>query len=83
MSEHTCSACGGKSMDPKCTMCGGTGFDTHCTDVPVCPWCGEEMSTDDLSPGCAVFCDDCDKEVRIDIDYTPYYYTNRVEETES
>lgn len=83
MSEHICSTCGGKSMDPKCTACGGTGLDTHCTDVPVCPWCGEEMSIDDLHPGCVVFCDDCGKEVGIDIDYAPYYYTNRVEGTES
>lgn len=81
MSKHTCWFCKPEAPDPNCAWCKGTGFDIECTDVPVCPYCGAKMSTDDLYQSERRDCDECDAMVEVEVEYKPYYTTRRISTT--
>lgn len=76
-SKHTCQFCEPEAPRPDRAWCHGTGFDIAATDVPVCPYCGAEMSTDDLYESTTRDCDECGAEVEVEVDYKPYYTTRR------
>lgn len=77
-SKYACVLCDPKTPDPDCVICKGTGFSTWRNDVPVCPYCGAEMSTDELYESTTRDCEECEAEVEIEVDWQPYYTTRRI-----
>lgn len=61
--------------NPKCLGCDGTGYDTQSTDEPICPWCGEEMSTDDLHQSTTRRCCHCNNDVEVEVERSVSYTT--------
>lgn len=47
-------------------------------DCIFCPWCGFECSDDDLHESTDTYCDKCEKDFRLEIEYTPYYSTSKI-----
>lgn len=76
-SPYACGFCDPERPRPDCAICNGTGYDTAVNDVPVCPHCGKEQSTDDLDENTTSECSDCGKQFDIEIGYDVYYTTRR------
>jgi len=74
--EHVCKWCAGTDSSD-CDFCLGTGYETEYTDVPVCPHCGAEQSTDDLHDHHTIDCESCGKEMDVQVDYDVTYTTRR------
>lgn len=77
-SEYACRFCAPEAPDPNCAWCKGTGFDTGCRDLPICPYCGAEMSTDDLWESEHRDCGECGAVVEVEVEYQVYYTTRRI-----
>ena len=56
-------------------------FDTWMTMKPICPYCGVEQGEDDLVPGMMLQCGDCGKVMKLEIDYSPSYITEKIDAT--
>ena len=49
----------------------------------ICPYCGDNCSTDDLYESTDVYCDECGKEFHLEIEFDPKYSTWKIENKES
>lgn len=81
-SDRRCTFCDGpENPQPDCVGCNGTGYDTEHTDAPYCPWCGAELSTDDMyeEGEYEADCPKCGREVVVELEYRPIYTTWRKE----
>lgn len=52
-------------------------------DNIICPHCGNVCSEDDLHETTDTYCDECDKEFHVEIEYTPHYSTSKLEKKEA
>ncbi len=54
----------------------GSSFNEDCI---ICPYCGYVCSEDDLHESTDTYCDGCEKEFHLEVEYTPHYSTSKLE----
>ena len=81
--REKCIMCDEGNPKPDCYWCSGTGYETRCQDEPICPHCGTPQSHDDLYQSSDLQCNECEKWMEVEVNYTPDYTTSKTDDPQT